>query len=155
MEKIYINLSEPLAGKRSGKTAFMLIGYLLILVSLIGIVLGVINSDYGYSFFTMIGYLIMGLAYLFQSRKSYKGNNNYVDMDDERIEFKLGITLKKKEILWQKVSKVTINLTSVIIDFPGGTESIKTDWMLYKDVKMFKSALRNICSEKGIVLNEN
>jgi len=154
MEKIYINLSEPLSGKGSSKKALKIFGYLIIPTALGGIVVGIINADYGYSFFSMIGYLLLGLAYIFQSRNSYQGNN-FVSVDSGKLEFKLGMTLKRKEIPWKDIRKISINLTSVTIDYTGGIEIIKTDWMLYKDVKEFKSAIRNHCRENGIVLFDN
>jgi hypothetical protein len=154
MEKLYINLSDPLANRKTNKKTQKIFGFVLIVITLVGIIIGIIRNEFGFYFFWMLTYLVWGILWAFQDKNSFYGNN-FVSLDDEKLEFKLGLTMKRKKILWKEVQKVTINITSIQIDYIDGSESIKTDWVLYKDVKELKSSIRNICSENKIILSEN
>jgi hypothetical protein len=154
MEKFYIDLSEPLGTKHSMINFRKIMGMILFSLAASGISINLYNQQYGYFLLWMIIYLICGFVWMFQEKLPYYGNN-FISLDSEMITFKLGLTMKKKQILWKDVNKVTINITSVLIDYVGGTESIKIDWVLYKDVKELKSAVRNLCRENNIILSEN
>ena len=154
MEKLYINISEPLGNKKLNKRTQKIYGFVIIAITLCGIISAIIQGKYGSYFFLMITYLVWGLLLAFQDRNSFYGNN-FISVDSEILVFKLGMTQRRKELLWKDVNKVIINLTSVSIDHSGGKEGIKTDWILYKDVKELKSAIRRICNENKITLNES
>jgi hypothetical protein len=154
MEKLYIDLSEPLGSKKTNINNRKIFGLFFIALSSIGIILNLYHQEYGYFLLWMIIYLICGFVWVFQEKIPYFGNN-FVSLDSEMIAFKLGLTMKKKQILWKDLKKVTINVTSVLINYIGGEESLKIDWILYKDVKELKNAIRNICRENNITLNEN
>ena len=108
---------------------FKIFGYLFVALAILWLILELREVGLSMHLVNGILYLLIGLSFIFRGNISHL-KPNFVQVNFEKIEFKLGMILKQKEISWNEISSVKIETTNISIILPNSVETIKTDWML-------------------------